>query len=101
MAKIGQFGRNWFCHTQGMTTKTIPAYLEGERQKDKDAQQRIGEEAARIQRLQHAHHRTPKQPKQELLSEVKAGPKARKPAAAAMNKPRIARKKTTKSRKAA
>jgi hypothetical protein len=84
-----------------MTTKTIPAYLEDERQKDKDAQQRIDEEAARIQRLQHGHHRTPKQPKPELPSAVKAGPKAIKPAAAVMNKPRTARKKATKSRKAA
>jgi hypothetical protein len=101
VAKIGQFGRNWFCHTLAMTTKTIPAYLEDERKKDKAAQQRIEEEAARIQPLQHGHHRTPKQPKPELPSVVKARPKARKPAAAAMNKPRTARKKATKSRKAA
>jgi len=43
-----------------MTTKTIPAYLEDERKKDKDAQQRIQEEAARIQPLHHGHHRAAK-----------------------------------------
>jgi hypothetical protein len=84
-----------------MTTKTIPAYLEDERKKVEDAQQRIDGEAARIQLLQHGHHRTPKQPTPELPSVVKAGSKARKTAAAAMNKPRTARKKATKSRKAA
>jgi hypothetical protein len=84
-----------------MTTKTIPAYLEDERKKDEDAQRRIKEEAARIQPLQHGHHRTPKQPKPELPSVVKAGPKARRPAAAARKKPRTTRKKATKVRKAA
>jgi hypothetical protein len=34
-----------------MTTKTIPAYLEDERQKDRDAELRTEEEAARIQPL--------------------------------------------------
>jgi hypothetical protein len=59
------------------------------------------EEAARIQPLQHGHHRTAKQPKLELPSVVKAVPKARKPAAAAREKPRTARKTAKKSRKAA
>jgi len=84
-----------------MTTKSIPAYLEDERKKDEDARQRIEEEATRIQPLQHGHHRTPKQPKPELPSVVKAGPKERRPAAAARKKPRATRKKATKSRKAA
>jgi hypothetical protein len=35
-----------------MTTKTIPAYLEDEHQKDCDAQLRMEEEAARIQPLE-------------------------------------------------
>jgi hypothetical protein len=61
-----------------MTTKTIPAYLEDERQKNCDARLRIEEEAARIQPLNHGHHRTAKQPKRELPSVVKAAPKARK-----------------------
>lgn len=90
----------WFCHTQAMTTKTIPEYLEDERQKDRDAHLRTEEEAARIQLLNHGHHRTSKQPKLELLSSAKAAPKA-KTAAAARKKPRTARKTATKTRKAA
>lgn len=82
-----------------MTTKTIPAYLEDERQKDCDAQLRMEAEAARIQPLNHGHHRTAKQPKQELPSVVKAAPKARKPSA--RKKPRTVRKATAKVRKAA
>jgi hypothetical protein len=85
-----------------MTTKTIPAYLEDERQKDRDAQLRTEEEAARIQPLRHGHHRTPKQPKLELPSAVKTVPKARKTAAASSRKkPRTARKTATKARKVA
>jgi hypothetical protein len=83
-----------------MTTKTIPAYLEDERQKDRDAQLRIEEEAARIQPLNRGHHRTAKQPKLELPSGVKAAPKKRKTAAASRKRPRLARKTTTKARKA-
>jgi hypothetical protein len=79
-----------------MTTKTIPAYLEEERQKDRDTQLRKEEEAARIQPLHHGHHRTAKQPKLELPSVVKA----RKLAAAARKKPRTARKTAMKARKA-
>jgi hypothetical protein len=84
-----------------MTTKTIPEYLEDERKKDEDAQQRIEEEAARIKVLQHGHHRTAKQPKLEPPSEIKTRPKVRKIAAAAKQKSRSARKKATKVRKAA
>jgi hypothetical protein len=84
-----------------MTTKTIPEYLEEERQKDRNAQLRKEEEAARIQPLNHGHHRTAKQPKLELTSVVKAVPKARKPAAAARKKRLTARKTATKARKAA
>jgi hypothetical protein len=84
-----------------MTTKTIAAYLDDERQKDRDAQLRIEEEAARIQPLNHGHHRTAKQPKRELPSVVKAVPKARKTAAQAREKPRTARKTVTKARNAA
>ncbi len=84
-----------------MTTKTIPAYLEDERQKDRDAQLRIEEEAARIQPLQHGHHRIAKQPKLELPSAVEAAPKARKTSAVSRKKSRIARKTATKARKVA
>jgi hypothetical protein len=84
-----------------MTTKTIPAYLEDELQKECAAQLRMEEEAARIQPLNHGHHRTAKQPKRELPSVVKAAPKARKSSKKARIKPRAARKTATKSRKAA
>ncbi|MFZ0362120.1 MAG: hypothetical protein WAL58_16890 [Terriglobales bacterium] len=84
-----------------MTTKTIPAYLEDERQKDCDAQLRMDAEAARIQPLNHGHHRTAKQPKLESPSMVEAAPKARKTAAQSREKPRTARKTATKARKAA
>jgi hypothetical protein len=82
-----------------MTTKTIPAYLEDERQKDCDAQLRMDAEAARIQPLNHNHHRTRKQ--RELPSVVKAAPKARKTATQARKKSRTGRKAATKVRKAA
>lgn len=83
-----------------MTTKTIPEYLEDERQKDRDAQQSMEEEAARIQTLKHGHHRTAKQPKLELRSAAKAVPKARKKSAS-LKKTRAARKTATKVRRAA
>jgi hypothetical protein len=104
---------------QAMTTKTIPAYLEDERQKHEDDQLRMEEEAARIQPLHHGHHRTAKQPRIESQSPAKAAVKARKTkatktktgktaAAAQMKtesrlkpKPRAARKAATKARKAA
>jgi hypothetical protein len=84
-----------------MATKTIPAYLEDERQKDCDAQLRMEAEAARIKPLNHGHHRTAKQPKLELPFLARAVPKARKTAAAARKKPRAARKTAMKARKAA
>jgi hypothetical protein len=84
-----------------MTTKTIPEYLEDERQKNCDARQRIEAEAARIQPLNHGHHRMAKQPKVELPSVVKGAPKARKTAAQTRRKPRTARKTAMKARKAA
>ena len=93
----------WSCrffHTLSMTTKTIPEYLEDERRKDSDAQLRLEEEAARIQLLNHGHHRTAKQPKLELPSVVKPAPKARKTAAQA-RKPHTTRETATKARKAA
>jgi hypothetical protein len=82
-----------------MTTKTIPAYLEGERQKGREAKLRTEEEAARIQPLRHGHHRTAKQPKLELPSAVEAAPKARKTVAASRKTPRTRRKTATKGRK--
>ncbi len=84
-----------------MTTKTIPEYLEDERQKTKDDELRIEREAARIQPLHHGRHRTAKQPKLDLRSPVEAARKAGKTAVAAHKKPRAARKTPTKSRKMA
>jgi hypothetical protein len=84
-----------------MTTKTIPEYLEDERQKQSDDQLRIKEEAARIQPLHNGHHRTAKQPQLELAYPVKAAAKARKAEASARKKPRAARKTATKVRKTA
>jgi hypothetical protein len=79
-----------------MTTKTIPAYLEDERQQGRDAQLRTEEEAARIQLLHHGHLRTPKQSKLALPSRVEAVGKARKSVVAARKKPSAARKLATK-----
>jgi hypothetical protein len=73
-----------------MTTKTIPVYLEGERQRDRDNHLRVEEEAARIQPLNHGHHRTAKRPKLELPAAVESAPKTIKTAAAARKKPRTA-----------
>ena len=100
VAKIGQIGGRLFCHTAAMTTKSIPEYLEDERQKSKDDQLRMEAEAARIQPLHHGHHRTAKQPELELTSPIEATPKKRK-TTAARKKPRVARKTATKARKIA
>jgi hypothetical protein len=106
---------------RAMTTKTIPAYLEDERQKHQDDQLRMEEEAARIEPLHHGHHRTAKQPKLELQSPVKAAVKEKKTKATKTStiktaaagrikiktkakpklKPRAARKPATRARKAA
>jgi hypothetical protein len=84
-----------------MTTKTIPEYLEDQRQKDADAQLRMDEESARIQPLNPGHHRTAKRPKLDSPSSVKATPKAKKPVVAFRKKPRVARKTATTPRKVA
>jgi hypothetical protein len=84
-----------------MTTKTIPEYLEDERRKDTHSQLHMEEESARIQPLNHGHHRTAKQPKLDLPSSVKAAPKAKKTVVAFRKKPRAARKTATKPRKVA
>jgi hypothetical protein len=84
-----------------MTTKTIPAYLEDERRKRRDAQLRMEEEAPRIQPLHHGHHRTEKQPKLELPSPVEAAAQGKISAATARKKTRAARRTATKARKMA
>jgi hypothetical protein len=99
-----------------MTTQTIPEYLEEERQKTADTQLRTVQEAARIEPLQHGHHRHSTQSKLELelVPPFKAATrkktkgkkktpieKKRSTAAVARKKPRAAGKKATKTRRRA
>jgi hypothetical protein len=107
-----------------MSTQTIPEYLEEERQKTADTQLRTEQEAARIEPLQHGHHRHSAHSKLELelvppfraaikkktTSQKKikskkkvAGRKTKKRSIAvvARKKPRAAAKKATKNRKRA
>jgi hypothetical protein len=87
-----------------MTIQTIPEYLEEERQKAADAQLRTEEEAARIQPLQHGHHRMARQSGLKLVAPVKAATKKkqkRKTVAITRKKARVAGRKTTKIRKRA
>jgi hypothetical protein len=89
---------------QAMTVQTIPEYLEEERQKTADTELRTEEEAGRIQPLQHGHHRKAKQPRLELLPQVKAATKKkkkRKTVAVARKNRRALRKMATKTRKRA
>jgi len=83
-----------------MTMKTIPAYLEDERQKNKNDQLRIDAEAARMLPLQHGRHHTAKLCALEFPSAVEATPKARKTVTATRKK-RAARKTVTRARKIA
>jgi hypothetical protein len=104
VAKMVQIGGGSFCHTAAMTTQTIPEYLEEEREKAADNQLRTEEEAARIQPLQHGHHRMTKQPKVELLPPIKPTTKKKKKkktAAVARKKPRASGKMAAKTRKRA
>jgi hypothetical protein len=103
------------CHTAAMPTQTIPEYLEEERQKNADTLLRTTEEAARIQPLQHGHHRTAKQSSLQPLPPAKAATrkkaiekkatknkKAIKTAVvSARKKPSSVKKKTAKARKRA
>jgi hypothetical protein len=85
-----------------MPAQTITEYLAEEREKAADTQLRTEEEAARIQPLQHGHHRQAKQPRLPLL--VKAASKKkkkRKTVAVARKKPRAAKKLAVKTRKRA
>jgi hypothetical protein len=87
-----------------MSTQTIAEYLDEEREKYAANQLRTEEEAARIQPLQHGHHRTAKQPRLELVPPVKTVTKKKqkkKTAAVARKKPRAAGKMTAKTRKRA
>jgi hypothetical protein len=121
VANTGQIAPDRSATLQAMTTQTITEYLEEERQKAADTQLRTEEEAARIQPLQHGHHRTAKQSKVELAPPLKAvtkkkKKKKKKTATAAGKKPQASikaaktnaialnakkTKKTTKTRKRA
>jgi hypothetical protein len=101
-----------------MTTQTIPEYLEEERQKTADNQLRTEQEAARIEPLQHGHHRNSNQskPKLELVPPFRTATKKktqskkktastktkkRSTAVVAGRKPRVVGNKATKTRKRA
>jgi hypothetical protein len=113
VAKTAQIGRGRSATLAAMSTQTIAEYLQEERKKFAETQLRTEEEAARIQPLQHGHHRTAKQPKLELLPPVKAVmkkkkqkkavavAKKKKTAASARKKPRAAGKMAAKTRKRA
>jgi len=104
VAKTAQIGRGRSATLAAMSTQTIAEYLQEERQKFAETQLRTEDEAARIQPLQHGHHRTAKQPKLELLPPVKAvtkKKKKKKTAAIARKKPRASGKMAAKTRKRA
>jgi hypothetical protein len=84
-----------------MSTQTIAEYLDEERQKIAANQLRTDEEAARIQPLQHGHHRTGKQPKLELVPAVKSIAKKKRTVARTRAKPHAAKKTATRIRKSA
>jgi hypothetical protein len=94
-----------FCHTARMSNQTIAEYLDEERQKYAATQLREAEEAARIQALQHGHHRTVKQSGLELVPPAKnttintvIKKKAKK---VARTKPHATKKMAAKTRKRA
>jgi hypothetical protein len=88
-----------------MTTKTIPQYLKEEDQKATDNQLRTEQEAARIQPLQHGHHRRAKQAKPGIAARSQSPNqeegKKRKTMAVVRKKPRAAKKMAAKPRKRA
>jgi hypothetical protein len=86
-----------------MSTQTIAEYLDEERQKYAANQLRTDEEAARIQPLQHGHHRTAKQPNLELLRPAKpaANKKHKKKVVVISRNKQAARKMAVKTRKRA
>jgi len=99
--KTAQIGRDRSVTLAAMRAQTIPEYLEEERQKASDSQLRTEEEAARIQPLQHGHHRMAKKSKLELLAPAKASTKKKKKrttAAVTRKKPRTAAKTPAKKR---
>jgi hypothetical protein len=113
-SRSGQNGTDWtgrFCHTAPMSNQTIAEYLDEERQKYAATLLRETEEAARIQALQHRHHRTVKQSGLELVPPAKAPTiktktiikkkKKEKTVAIVRTKPHAAKKTTVITRKRA
>jgi hypothetical protein len=100
--KLHSLDRNSSATLQAMAVQTIPEYLGEERQKASDSQLRTEEEAARIQPLQHGHHRKTKQPRLLLLPQVKAASqKKKKRKTVALMKPHASKKIAVKTRKRA
>jgi hypothetical protein len=90
-----------------MSNQTIAEYLDEERQKYAATQLREAEEAARIQALQHGHHRTVKQSGLELVRPAKTTAihttikKKEKKVASVRRKAHAAKKMAVKTRKRA
>lgn len=89
-----------------MSNQTIAEYLDEERQKYAATLLREAEEAARIQALQHRHHRTVKQSGLELVPPAKAPTiktikKKEKTVAMVRTKPHAAKKTAVITRKRA
>jgi hypothetical protein len=87
-----------------MSTQTIAEYLDEERQKYAANQLRVDEEAARIQPLQHGHHRTARQPKLKLVRPAKTAARKkhkRKVVVISRKKQPAARKVAVKTRRRA
>lgn len=90
-----------------MSNQTIEEYLNEERQKYAATQLREAEEAARIQPLQHGHHRMIKQSGLKLVPPAKTSTinttikKKEKKVAVARAKPHAAKKIAAKTRKRA
>jgi hypothetical protein len=84
-----------------MTTQTIPEYLEEERQKTADTRLRTENEAARIEPLQHGHHRHSTQSKLELelVPPLRSATKKKTQSKKKMKSKKTASKKTTKKAK--
>ncbi len=87
-----------------MSSQTIEEYLDEERKKYAANLLRTEEEAARIQPLQHGHHRMGKQTQLELVPAVKSTTKKKKKkrtVAVAGAKPRAAKRIVAKIRRSA
>jgi len=102
VGNMGQFAWDGSATLATMSSQTIAEYLDEERQKYAANQLRVDEEAARIQPLQHGHHRMGKQP--ELVPAIKSTARKKtkkRTVAVARAKPRAAKRMVAKTRKSA